>query len=59
MYVYRYSIVRLNCVCFLRPKEKQDTYEVLEKEDSFYKKGEIGKSHKNKQKHLEHRLNRL
>lgn len=43
---------------FSRPKEKQETYEVMER-DSFYKKGEIGKSHDKKQKHLEHRLNKL
>ena len=40
-------------------KDKQDTYEVLEKEDSFYKKGKIGKSQDKKQKHLEHRLHKL
>ena len=44
---------------FFRPKEKQDTYEVVDKEDSFYKKGKIGKSHDKKHKHLEHRLNNL
>lgn len=31
----------------------------MDKEDSFYKKGKIGKSDKEKQKHLEHRLNKL
>lgn len=50
--------VMLCLLLFSRPKEKQDTYEVMEK-DSFYKKGEIGKSHHKKQKHLEHRLNKL
>ena len=44
---------------FFRRKDKQDTYEVLEKEDSFYKKGKIGKSQDKKQKHLEHRLRKL
>ena len=41
---------------FSRPKEKQDTYEVMEK-DSFYKKGAIGKPQNKKPNHLEHRLN--
>lgn len=47
------------CSTNTMPKEKQDTYEVMDKEDSFYKKGKIGKSDKEKQKHLEHRLNKL
>ena len=43
---------------FFRPKEKQDTYEVSER-DPFYKKEEIEKAKDQKQNHLEHRLNKL
>ena len=53
-----FSLIGIPLFLLFRPKEKQDTYEVIGKEDSFYKKGVIGKSHK-KQKHLEHRLNKL
>lgn len=43
---------------FSRSKQKQDTYEVDEK-DPFYKKGQIGKSQHRKTKHLDNRMNTL
>ena len=57
-YLIVLMFVMLCLLLFSRPKEKQDTYEVMER-DNFYKKGKIGKSQHKKPKILEHRLNKL